>query len=743
MDLEQTLKRTLAKKEQSIRKHTDLVLREAERLLDMSGICDERIANLVKLSCEYHDYGKVNAEFQKRVKSTSKKFNDEKEVPHNVLSYFFVKREYFETDEDYYLVACAVLYHHYHGSDIGSIFHNKMELIEKLLKPFSEYIGKTKRVYIKPCQELLKTKNREEILIKGFLHRCDYSASAGIPCEYENDFLQPGLEKLLESWKKENVNAGWNDLQIFCKDHRDQNVMITAPTGMGKTEAGLLWIGNKKGFFVLPLRTAINAMYDRICHQLVLEKKEEKVALLHSDMQAYYFEKGYENEKEEDLMQYCVRSRQMALPLTVCTPDQIFDFVYQYPGYEYKLATFAYSRIIIDEIQMYSPDLLAYLVYGIKRIHEMGGKVAVLTATLPPFVREKIREALNGDVVEANYADQGIVRHNVKVIEDYLNADDIIAFCHKLEKNKTAGRNILVVCNSIEIAQKIYLELVDSEIASEYDPQLLHSHFIKCDRAEKEQEILADGQTFNEDGSLHCGKKIWISTSLVEASLDIDFDYLFTELFDLLSLFQRMGRCNRKGKRSCKAYNCYVYTEKQGAAMRYVDQDIFQLSRTAILKWDGLLSEQQKDQMISEALSVENLTSGRSNYVQAYTNYYNEVEGYYTYEKDKDTLRDIRSVQVIPYRVYKEHEEELQEFQEQLRQQKVSMAEKIRIREQIQQYSLSISAWQYDASEKMEKSVQITSKWKIPVIKADYDKHIGFQVIKIPKEKKEDQSKFW
>ena len=33
---------------------------------------------------------------------------------------------------------------------------------------------------------------------------------------------------------------------------------------MGKTEAGLLWIGDTKGFFVLPIRTAINAIYDRV-----------------------------------------------------------------------------------------------------------------------------------------------------------------------------------------------------------------------------------------------------------------------------------------------------------------------------------------------------------------------------------------------------------------------------------------------------------------------------------------------
>ena len=47
---------------------------------------------------------------------------------------------------------------------------------------------------------------------------------------------------------------------------------------------------------------------------------------------------------------------------------------------------------------------------------------------------------------------------------------------------------------------------------------------------------------------------IWISTSLVEVSLDIDFDYLFTELLDLNSLLQRMGRLNRKGEKEIEGY---------------------------------------------------------------------------------------------------------------------------------------------------------------------------------------------
>ena len=45
-------------------------------------------------------------------------------------------------------------------------------------------------------------------------------------------------------------------------DKREKNVIAIAQTGMGKTEAGLLWIGDTKGFFILPLNTAIYAFYN-------------------------------------------------------------------------------------------------------------------------------------------------------------------------------------------------------------------------------------------------------------------------------------------------------------------------------------------------------------------------------------------------------------------------------------------------------------------------------------------------
>ncbi|MDU3125863.1 MAG: hypothetical protein E6703_08685, partial [Finegoldia magna] len=74
---------------------------------------------------------------------------------------------------------------------------------------------------------------------------------------------------------------------------------------------------------------------------------------------------------------------------------------------------------------------------------------------------------------------------------------------------------------------------------------------------QKEVEILKDGNPKNVNDKI----KVWISTQIVEASLDIDFDIMFTELSELLGLFQRFGRVYRKRTLESDIPNIYVFTE--------------------------------------------------------------------------------------------------------------------------------------------------------------------------------------
>lgn len=720
----------LAKPSETIEQHTDKLLECAKVLYDLGYIKSEQLYKDLLVACKNHDMGKINSQFQIRIKRKSR-FNYEIEVPHAVLSIFFVNDS---ECNDYTSVLFAVLYHHYHKESPMNVFRRDRQLVEKFLTELNfqanDYnkmrrnLSKVKKIF----QTNLNDKQKQyAVLLKGLLHKCDYSASANIPCEKKNDFL---LESI-EDWRSGKFQ--YNTLQEFCIANRNENIMVTAPTGMGKTEAGLLWCGDNKCFFVLPLKTAINAMYGRI-KELAKDVEAEdvyksRVALVHSDMKSYYLKDANDKDTDYDF-NYEELSRQFCLPVTVCTPDQIFDFVLKYPGYEYKLAISSYSKFIIDEIQMYSPDILAAIIYAIKMIHIMGGKVAVLTATLPPFVKEELLKIFGDDVQLADFSTEGILRHNVKVFDDKLKTDDVIQIVN--ETNSDTVKKYLVVCNTVKTANRIYRELSESNIDAEIN--LFHANFIKKDRMKKEKEIMkASEKELNEMNK----PEIWISTSVVEASLDIDFDILITELSDLFSLFQRFGRTNRKGKKDFSNYNCYVFTELQDKADSFIDKDIHNLSKDAIVTIEGVLTEQEKNSLIEKYLSVEKVQD--TDYYKDYCKFFKNYEDEYDYlNSSNDSLRNIDRVDAIPKCVYDENVDMINENLEKINSKDVDRDSRMNATEEILKLTVSISMFR---CRKHDSGISVDMKYrKIPVIDCNYsfDSGLDFEFIEKPTD---DESK--
>lgn len=737
------IKENNAKPDKTIERHTLDLLEVLDLLLQLEYINKDRIYELVEKACIYHDLGKLNKEFQKRVNGRNVKFNEDEEVVHNILSLYFIDIKNFESQEDYLRVAHSVLNHHNYCNNFDEITE-KEELIKTLIKEFKTY--KIKRSIKSKLADIVE--DNEAIKIKGYLHKCDYSASSGTIAEYPNNFLNKSLDMLLNKWKKDNEEAKWNKLQKFCEKNKDKNIIAIAQTGMGKTEAGLLWIGDTKGFFVLPIRTAINAIYERVRNGLLENKGiEERVAILHSSSLEYYIRsiKIDNNENEEiDLMNYQKMGKQLSIPLNISTMDQIFDFVYKYPGYEVKLTTLSYSKIVIDEIQAYGPDLLAYLIYGIERVVELGGKVAILTATLPPFVKDLLKKNINFKENETEFTND-MERHNLKVIAKRINCDDIY---DKYIENKELDKNnkILVVCNTIKEAQKIYEEL--KSIVNRDELNILHSKFIRKDRLEKEKDIIEFGKTYDENKNIDKQSGIWISTSIVEASLDIDFDYLFTELQDLNSLFQRLGRCNRKGKKDSSDYNCFIYTEIDTANLingdkGFIDKRLFNLSKEAICSCDGRISEKEKIDLINNYLTMEKLKG--SDYLRKYKKEYDFIKKVlpYKFEINEVNLRNILSEDIIPSPVYEEYMEDIKGIEEKLKDVSISPYDRIKLKDELKKYTVSVhpsDVKRYDKAKQQGKAIfydrVLLSKYKndyIKVIECEYDE-VGYKRVKYDKE---------
>ena len=732
-----------AKPNKSIIEHTNDLLDVLEILWNLGYIKEERIYELIQKACIYHDIGKINKEFQKRVKNKGIKFDENKEVAHNVLSLYFIDESKFNNKEDYLIVSNAVVNHHDY-CDIGLAIREKSDIIENLLEGLDH--KKVKKVI--PAKIASISQDIDAIKIKGYLHKCDYSASSGYTAEYENNFLEKSLENVLNKWKLDNQDASWNELQQYCIENKNENIMAIAQTGMGKTEAGLLWISDNKGFFILPIRTAINAIYDRTKKYISSYggNLEEQLGLLHSSSLEYlllqseddkYDDKDEYIDKKEDkeIIEYEKIAKQLSLPINVSTIDQLFDFVYKYPAYELKLTTLSYSKIVIDEIQMYGPDLLAYLVYGLERIVEQGGKVAILTATLPPFVKELLSKSIKFKIKEDGFTDNS-KRHNLKILDKRIDSNDI---CNKYRENEKLNKSnkILVVCNSITQAQNLYEEI--SDILGNKNLHILHSKFIKGQRLSKESEIIEFGKTYKDNKSNELDKQsgIWISTSIVEASLDIDFDYLFTELQDLNSLFQRLGRCNRKGKKDSSENNCYIYTQIDERSFingdrGYIDKDIFELSKEAISLWEGQISEKEKIELINKYLTMDKIKN--SNYITQYKHTYNFIKNLTpdTFKSDEVKLRNILSKDIIPSPIYHEYNGDIKELELKLKDKSLNSpenkGEKIKLQNDLKKYTVSVHpnhitnyyralknglATRYD-------NVRVSDYEYIPVIECEY-----------------------
>ena len=736
--------------QETIQQHTDKLLKNLDILKNLypNLFLNWDISYMLELACLYHDIGKINISFQKRVTGGK----EPQIVPHGLYSLCFLEADdlcdkiydkYLELEKDentaeeqainfVTVVANAIAYHHERdiSNEVSEIIKNNLESLREQLKEF-----KYDKIKISKVEEIapdffrigtrlmpskIKSQNeifKKYILVKGLLNRIDYASSAGeeIQVERKNDFLLDKLENMLENWKKKNPQSDWNKLQKYMIKKRDKNVIAIAQTGMGKTEAGLLWIGDTKGFFILPLKTAINSIYNRVTTEIVKEKIEDRVGLLHSETKDIYL-KDFSNN---DLEVYYESTKQLSLPLTICTLDQIFDFVYRYKGFEPKLATLSYSKIVLDEIQMYSPDLLAYIIKGLKYITELGGKFAILTATFPEIVKDLLSSQGIEFEISENFTKPDLnLRHNVKVIEKLIDTDFILS---KFQKNK-----ILVICNTVKEAQRVYTELKE-KISDKKLINLFHSKFIKRDRTIKENEILKLGNKNNKDFG------IWIATQVVEASLDIDFDILITELSDLSGLFQRMGRCYRNRPLLDDETNCFVFTGdekiKNTGVGFVVDKDIYTKSKDLILeKIDGNLFEEEKMKYVSELYTTENLKE---------TKYYKKVldtleylDLVSPYEKDKQEVkkefRDITSYMIIPKNLYEENSEEINKNLEILKQENISEKEKLTAKMKIRDLTLNIQGYELKTKSINLESIKLGKYEEIYILDCDYSFETGF-----------------
>lgn len=549
---------------ESINEHTEKLLRNLkilrnvyENIVDKNPNVDERLWNLLEIACVYHDIGKVYSPFQNIILEKLGKEKlyttfDYESIKHEQLSPMFIPTDDLNYTERK-IIYQAIYYHHCR-------VHKKVNsnLVEKIIKedilPRYDNIRSEIKYKLKDdldCNYLGYVLGRNKIdeesevyikycLLKGLLHRLDHSSSADVLVENKTE---QALGECTENSLKFKGYNGKNELQKFCKDNISNNILVIGSTGIGKTEAATIWSDIGKTFFTLPIRTSINAIYDRIKFDIGYKD----VGLLHSSAVDYL-------EEKEDKFDYHLyeQTKNLGNRVIVCTIDQIFPFIFRYNGYEKIYATLAFSKVIIDEIQAYSPEITAIILKGIKMINDIGGKFMIMTATLPRIYKDELEKM--GIKFKFGEFLKPIMRHKLSINDNSLDNDieNII--------NKASSSKVLVILNTIDKANELYLKIKEKNIEN---VNVLHSRFIKNDRSNKENSIINFSKEREKTG-------IWITTQIVETSLDIDFDYLFTEMSTLDSLFQRCGRCYRSRKYEKNEPNIYVYNKNVSGIRIYI-----------------------------------------------------------------------------------------------------------------------------------------------------------------------------
>ncbi|MEW5746188.1 MAG: CRISPR-associated helicase/endonuclease Cas3 [Nitrospirota bacterium] len=359
--------------------------------------------------------------------------------------------------------------------------------------------------------------------------------------------------------------------------------LMEASTGSGKTEAALAyaWKLLAEGLadsivFALPTQATANAMLERLERIAPLLFAENPNLILAHGL-ARFNEKfvalkraAHERGGDEDgwvqCSQWLAESRKRIFlgQIGVCTVDQVLISVLPVKHRFVRGFGVGRSILIVDEVHAYDAYMYGLLEEVLEQQRATGGSAILLSATLPESMRIQLLNAWGvergPDHPEVRYPlitwtagketvpfviSKRLRPGTVKVKLETVNAMDIMPDDHLLQRVIDAARSgaqVALICNLVDDAQKLALKLRQKTDVPVY---LFHARYCYAHRRMKELSII---KHFGPKGKRSTGR-ILVATQVVEQSLDIDFDWIITQLCPIDLLFQRIGRLHRHKRR--------------------------------------------------------------------------------------------------------------------------------------------------------------------------------------------------
>lgn len=559
-------------REQSIPEHSDAVAELAKLFADIFSFGD-----YAEIAGKFHDTGKYAPGFQRRLCGSTEKYE------HSTAGmYLLAKRGFNENQLQYILLAHLIAGHHTGLPDTGTkadsdadgTFWGKYNRCKKQPEDYAAY--KSELGTLPAVRPLPDSVNNYFGL--HFLFRMLFSALVDADFLDTERFMTGGarvreqgesiaaLKAKLDAHmakfdgKEGDINAKRALILSSCRSAAKSGrgiFRLTVPTGGGKTLSSLAFAlghaaenGLRRVIYVIP--------YVNIITQTV---KIFEDILGPDNVLGHYGAAEYIPKEGEDVSQAELAAENWDKPVVVTTNVQFFESLHAARTSRCrKLHNIADSAIIFDEAQALPVGYLKPCVNAVAELVKNYGCSAVLcTATQPSL--DGLLEGCGVSAREIIDDVSGLYDFFRRVTYKFIGRQSDEHMAELIGSHKSA----LCILNS-RLGAKQYYDALKGDHECVYHL----STYMKPEHIKRTLGIVTE----HLKAGLPC---VVVSTSLVEAGVDLDFPAVFREEAGLDSIIQAGGRCNREGKLTARECTVTVFRREKvsrrvASALEYNDR---------------------------------------------------------------------------------------------------------------------------------------------------------------------------
>lgn len=657
-----------------------------DHLNGTSKLCRENAnefwADIAEFVGQIHDIGKYTSDFQKRINGA-----ENIRVEHAICG----AKEVAKAPPKSYvpMIEYCVAGHHSGLPDGGtkvdgeedSTLHGRMK---RKTGDYSAYENEVKLEYPKDnLRELFDVSNQREIIERySFFTRYLFSCLTDADFIDMERFVTPNTDRGIDGdFQKayEKVCEKLNSFKIETKLQESRSIIqeqvyksvesnanvytLNMPTGSGKTLCSIR----------AALKTAIENKKKRIIYVIPYVSIIEQTAKVFEDIFGdvlpvlqHHSNYDFDDDKNEDENEITSEKLKRSCEnwdakLIVTTNIQFFESLYHYKGRRLrKLHNLADSVIIFDEIHMLPIDYIQPCLRAIGYVTKYLNSTAILMSATMPNYDKFMERYMSGVKIENAVKDTSLFNVFDKCRYEYIGKCELASLAEKAQEYD----NALIIVNKRKTARELY----DMCSGNKYHLSTYMTPLHRSEIIVKIKEDIKNGINTTV-----------ISTSLIEAGVDLDFKAVFREMAGIDNILQSGGRCNREGKMDMG--DVFVFETDGGKGEIQLKSNI---TRNLFEEFDNIST----DKCIEE--------------------YYSRLFAFNDGNIDKSTITSLMGGNLrfdeIPFRTYAENfkfiknqvigivipHDENKDLIEQLRYGKLSVKRKL------QQYSASVHIWELE-----------------------------------------------